>query len=357
MIPSKLKSMAASIAISAALALPAFADQPDNTLKLTIATGPSGIELIVNGGASSGAFLVYQSSTPQGLANQPAVVIQTNTPLTGGMRFSLSTALPPSNHAFYTAVHYTNMACIASGTFTMGSPESEAGRVSSEGPQTQVTISRGFLVGKHEVTQGEYLTVMGTNPSAFAGNLSLPVETVSWNDAVAYCAALTAKERNEGRLPSGFAYRLPTEAEWEHACRTRTTTAFHVGGAMRSGMANFNGLFEYPPCGGETYSCYNPSGVYLSGPTKVENYPPNVWGLHDMHGNVAEWCHDWFADNLPGGSITDPQGPDTGEIRITKGGSWDENGWGCRSASRFSIYPDARNNTIGFRVVLAAVRL
>ena len=355
MIPSKLQCFAVSIAFSAAFALPAGADQPDNTLKLTIAKGPSGIELIVNGVAASGAFLVYQSSTPQGLADHPSVVIQTNTPLTSGMRFSVSTAQRPLQHAFYTAVHYTNMACIPAGTFTMGSPESEPARVPSEGPQTQVTISRGFLVGKHEVTQGKYLNLMGTNPSAFAGDLSLPVETVSWDDAVAYCVALTAKERNEGRLPAGFAYRLPTEAEWEYACRAGTTTAFHFGEAMRSGMANFNGLFEYPPCEGEIYSCYNPSGVYLGAPTKVENFAPNAWGLHDMHGNISEWCHDWFAENLPGGSVTDPLGPETGEIRIIKGGSWDENAWGCRSAFRFSIYPDARSNTIGFRVVIGAV--
>ena len=355
MIPSKLQCFAVSIAFSAAFALPAGADQPDNTLKLTIAKGPSGIELIVNGVAASGAFLVYQSSTPQGLADHPSVVIQTNTPLTSGMRFSVSTAQRPLQHAFYTAVHYTNMACIPAGTFTMGSPESEPARVPSEGPQTQVTISRGFLVGKHEVTQGKYLNLMGTNPSAFAGDLSLPVETVSWDDAVAYCVASVAKERNEGRLPAGFAYRLPTEAEWEYACRAGTTTAFHFGEAMRSGMANFNGLFEYPPCEGEIYSCYNPSGVYLGAPTKVENFAPNAWGLHDMHGNISEWCHDWFAENLPGGSVTDPLGPETGEIRIIKGGSWDENAWGCRSAFRFSIYPDARSNTIGFRVVIGAV--
>lgn len=354
--PIKLRLFTA-LAVLSASTFSTFAAPLDNSLKLVLETRPSGIELIVNGSAASGAFVVYQSSTPQGLADHPAVVIQTNTLLTSGIRFSLSTALIPSNHAFYTAVHYTNMAHIPSGTFTMGSPESEPARLPSEGPQTQVTISRGFLIGKHEVTQGEYLNVMGTNPSAFAGDLSLPVETVSWDAAMAYCAALTAKERDEGLLPAGFAYRLPTEAEWEYACRAGTTTAFHFGDSIRSGMANFNGRYEYPPCGGGSYWCYNPSGVYLSATTKTGNYAPNVWGLHDMHGNLAEWCHDWFADNLPGGSVTDPQGPATGEIRITKGGNWDDNGWGCRSASRFSIYQDARNSSIGFRVVLAAVQL
>ena len=356
MIPSKLKFLAASITISV-LTPSAFADQPDNPIKLTIATGPFGIELIVNGVTSPGAFLVYRSSTPQGLADHPSVVIQTNTLLTNGIRFSVSTALTPSNHAFYTAVHYTNMAHIPAGTFTMGSPESEPERLPSEGPQTQVAISRGFLIGKHEVTQAEYLNLMGTNPSAFRGNLSLPVETVSWDDAVAYCVALTAKERNQGRLPSGFAYRLPTEAEWEYACRAGTTTAFHFGDSMRSGRANFNGLFEYPPCEAARYSCYNPTGTYFGATTKTGSYTPNVWGLHDTHGNISEWCHDWFTDSLPGVNVTDPQGPETGETRIIRGGSWDENAWGCRSALRYSILPRARSNTIGFRVVLASVQL
>lgn len=354
MIPIKLQFFAALIAVSAAFTFPAFADQPDSSLKLTIATGPSGIELIVNGVASSGAFLVYQSSTPQGLADHPSVVIQTNTLLTNGIRFPLSTALIPSNHAFYTAVHYTNMAYIASGTFTMGSPESEPARLPSEGPQTQVTISRGFLIGKHEVTQGEYLNVMGTNPSVFTGDLSLPVETVSWDDAMAYCGALTAKERNEGRLPAGFVYRLPTEAEWEYACRAGTTTAFHFGEAMRSGTANFNGRYEYPPCDGQIDSCYNPTGTYLGRTALIGNYTRNAWGLHDMHGSVWEWCEDWFAENYSGGSVTDPQGPSAGEIRVVRGGSWDDNAFGCRSANRFSIYQDARSSVIGFRVVLTS---
>jgi formylglycine-generating enzyme required for sulfatase activity len=249
----------------------------------------------------------------------------------------------------------SNMVWIPAGTFTMGSPESEPGRLSSEGPQTQVAVSKGFCIGKFEVTQGEFLTVMGTNPSAFTGNPELPVDTVSWNDALAFCAALTARERNEQRLPAGYEYRLPTEAEWEYACRAGTTNAFHYGEAMRSGMANFNGVFEYPPCGEGIYSCENPVGTYLAATTKVGNYAPNAWGLHDMHGNAWEWTHDWFADSLPGGSITDPKGPDTGEVRVVRGGSWDENAWGCRSANRFYIFPDARSASIGFRVVLAAV--
>ena len=212
-------------------------------------------------------------------------------------------------------------------------------------------------MGKYEVSQAEYLNVMGTNPSTYTGNPSLPVETVSWNEASAYCTALTAKERNKGRLPAGYVYRLPTEAEWEYACRVGTSTAFHYGEALRSGMANFNGLNEYPPCDEQTYTCNNPLGTYMSRTTNAGSYGVNAWGLHDMHGNVWEWCQDWFAEELPGGIVTDPQGPDEGDVRMIRGGSWDDNAWGCRSANRFYMYPDGKSNSIGFRVVLAAVQL
>ena len=187
-----------------------------------------------------------------------------------------------------------NMVWIPAGTFIMGSPESETARDGDEGPQTQVTISQGFWMGKYEVTQGEYLAVMWNNPSFFQGNLNLPVEQVSWNDAVAYCAALTARERNARRLPTGYVYRLPTEAEWEYACRAGTTTPFHYGNELRSGMANFDGYHEYPPCGSSTRYCYNPSGIYPRCTTSVGSYAPNAWGLYDMHGNLWEWCQDWF---------------------------------------------------------------
>lgn len=193
-----------------------------------------------------------------------------------------------------------NLVWIPCGTFTMGSPDSEPARYSDEGPQTRVTISRGFWMGKYEVTQGEYLAVMGSNPSYFTtqdwfGNpispdLSRPVEQVSWNDAVAYCAALTTRERSAGRLPAGYVYQLPTEAEWEYACRAGTTTPFYYGNELRSGMANFDGRYEYPPCGGVPLSCYNPNGILLGRTTSVGSYAPNAWGLYDMHGNVWEWC-------------------------------------------------------------------
>ena len=246
-----------------------------------------------------------------------------------------------------------NLVWIPCGTFTMGSPDSEPARDSTEGPQTRVTLSQGIWMAKYEVTQGEYSGLMGSNPSKFTGDATRPVEQVSWSEAAAYCAALTARERAAGRLPSGYAYRLPTEAEWEYACRASTTAPFHYGSALRSGMADFIGHFEYPPCGITPGYCFNAAGAYLQRTTSVGSYAPNAWGLHDLHGNVAEWCQDLWASSLPGGSVTDPQGPPTGSARVIRGGSWNDLAYHCRSASRFDHDPAGGANYIGFRVVLA----
>lgn len=249
------------------------------------------------------------------------------------------------------------LAWIPPGTFTMGSPTNEPARSPEEGPQTQVTISRGFWMGRFEVTQGEYLALTGSNPSVFGGDSNRPVENVSWEDAVACCAALTAAERGAGRLPAGWAYRLPTEAEWEYACRAGTTTQFSSGTELRSGMANFDGRGEYPPCGGSTYQCANPSGVRLGRTTAVGSYAPNPWGLYDMHGNVAEWCQDWWGPSYAGGAATDPQGPASGLWRVTRGDSWCCEAVFCRSAARDALdHPLDGDPTLGFRVVLAPAR-
>lgn len=232
-----------------------------------------------------------------------------------------------------------NMVWIPPGTFSMGSPDSEPTRSSLEGPQVQMTISRGFCMGKYEVTQAEYESVMGLNPSGFFGHPDRPVEQVSWDDAMAYCATLTRLERNGGRLPTGWHYRLPTEAEWEYACRAGTTTAFHYGPALRSGMANFDGRYEFPPCGGEMYWCLNRAGTYPSRTTDVGSYAPNAWGLYDMHGNVWEWCSDWLTVFW---------------TRAIRGGSWFNCGaYRCRSAMRDGWFPGYRGPDVGFRVVLA----
>ena len=201
-----------------------------------------------------------------------------------------------------------------------------------------MTISKGFWMGKYEVTQGQYAAVMGTNPSHFKGDTNLPVENVSWVDATNFCAKLTEQERQAGRLPDGYVYRLPTEAEWEYACRAGTTTRFSFGDDP-----DFTGVGEYAwyveNSGGKTHP--------------VGQKKPNPWGLYDMHGNLWEWCLGWYTFSLPGGSVTDPKGPSSGSDRVFRGGCWLDYAWDCRSAFRSGRYPGSRLIRIGFRPVLA----
>jgi formylglycine-generating enzyme required for sulfatase activity/murein DD-endopeptidase MepM/ murein hydrolase activator NlpD len=239
---------------------------------------------------------------------------------------------------------------IPAGTFVMGSPATEAERFTCEGPQTIVTISYAFKMAKYAVTQVQYKSVVGTNPSYFSGVTNRPVEQVSWNDATNYCFQLTRLEQQAGFLPAGWAYRLPTEAEREYACRAGTATAFHYGPALRSAMANFNGRYEYDATLGTTN---NPNGIFAGTPEVVGSYTPNDWGLCDMHGNVWEWCFDSWSSSLPGGSVTDPSGPPPGPDRMIRGGAWYDNASFCRSAFRLRSAPTYRGNDTGFRVVLA----
>jgi formylglycine-generating enzyme required for sulfatase activity len=187
--------------------------------------------------------------------------------------------VPPVNPAL-------NMVPIAPGTFQMGST---AGN-SDEQPVRQVTLTAPFWMGKYEVTQAQYQAVMGSNPSTFQGAnypnaAQRPVELVSWNNAVGYCHALTASEQAAGRVPPGYQFRLPTEAEWEYCCRAGTTTEWHTGTSLDTSQANFQGVL------GQT--------------AVVGSYAPNAFGLHDMHGNVWEWCLDSYAVYAPG-LVSDP---------------------------------------------------
>jgi formylglycine-generating enzyme required for sulfatase activity len=193
---------------------------------------------------------------------------------------------------------------------------------------------------------------METNPSYYNTNyadLSLPVETVIWNDATNYCAQLTQRETTAGRLPAGWAYRLPTEAEWEYACRAGTITPFYYGNQLLSGMANFDGQYEYYST---TPMTSDSAGIFLNHTTEVGDYEPNGWGLFDMAGNVDEWCQDWYG-SYPTGSATEPTGPSTGSARVLRGGSYFNFGQYCRSAQRFSSLPASSYADVGFRIVLA----
>ena len=256
----------------------------------------------------------------------------------------VDTTVPAQGNRFFRTLVQsppTNMAFIPPGTFTMGSPTNEVDRDVNEGPQTRVQLSRGFWIGKYEVTIAEYLDVTGTNPSEFPGDLSNPVSSVSWPDATNYCWMLTQRELAAGRIPAGSQYRLPTEAEWECAARAGTSTRFHFGDdPLYSDLPKFAWQsFE----GGLTV---HPVGRKL----------PNPWGLYDMAGNVFEWCQDWLGP-LPGGSVTDPQGPPSNAIgwKVMRGGAFDFGGSACRSASRnfFGNHPALKDWNLGFRVVLS----
>ena len=248
-----------------------------------------------------------------------------------------------------------NMVSIPPGTFWMGSnaaPGTPYFPQPWEGPLHQVTISRQFWIGKYEVTQTEYQAVMGGNPSYHQGaswpnSATRPVEMVTWTQAMAYCAALTVQQAALGRLPSGYVYRLPSEAEWEYCCRAGTTTEFHTGPSLTCTQANFN------------YSTHTSTFCTAgNGWTRlVGSYAANAWGLHDMHGNVAEWCLDHWdgSANYPNTAVTDPYVGNTGALRVLRGGSWSNNSYGCRSALRNYGVPSFLDDYVGFRVVLAPV--
>jgi formylglycine-generating enzyme required for sulfatase activity len=262
-----------------------------------------------------------------------------------------------SDTRFYRAVIAvpTNMVWVPAGTFVMGSPVSEAGRGPNNETQHTVTLTKGFFMGAYPVTQGNYLSVMNNNPSYYSTNHgftldpSRPVEQVKWTDATNYCGLFTLQERAAGRIFTNWVYRLPTESEWEYACRAGTATQFYYGTNLLSGMANFDGRYEYLGTG----TVFNVTGVFLNRTVPVGGYQPNARGLYDLAGNVWEWCQDWYT-NYPAGAVIDPQGPPAGTQRVFRGGSLNATGAACRSASRDKTDPSTAVNTIGFRVVLAA---
>jgi len=223
---------------------------------------------------------------------------------------------------------------IPSGTFVMGSPEGETGRRSNE-VQHNVTLTQAFYMQKTEVTQGQWKAIMGANPSHFSScGDDCPVEKVSWEDAQEFIEKLNLHE-------NANKYKLPTEAQWEYAARAGSTTALANGNLVEKSCnldTNLNEMGWY---------CANAE----SKTHPVAQKKPNAWGLFDMHGNVWEWCQDWYESSYPTTSVTDPMGPSTGSSRVLRGGCWADDAQGCRSAYRSSYSSGYRGSHLGLRLM------
>jgi formylglycine-generating enzyme required for sulfatase activity len=303
-----------------------------------------------------GAYPSGFVTDPTGAASSSSRVARSGSFYDGGslLRSARRGDFLPSHHTSnigfrvgfkFTGVHTVTSASnlqmlwVEPGTFTMGSPTNEAGRGTNE-TEHNVTLTKGFYLGKYEVTQAQYEAVMTGNsnslsatPSEWPNNPNRPVEKVSWDDVQIFLTRLNDAEQAAGRLPSGWSYVLPTESEWEYACRAGTTTAYSWGNSIVGSNAN-----------------YNQSGI---GQTReVGQYTANPWGFHDMHGNVYEWTADWYLAAYPTGSVTDPVGPATGSYRVARGGSWYITASDARSAVRLWRVPAIGNNALGFRLSL-----
>ncbi len=232
----------------------------------------------------------------------------------------------------------------------MGSPRSEPERRPGE-DQVEVKLSKGFWMGKFEVTQGEWQRVVGgfPVPQPVGEGADFPVVSVNHAEAEDFCRKLTVLAHTSGALPREWEFRLPTEAQWEYACRAGTTTATSFGDRLSSQQANFQG---------QPYNGAAP-GPSLNHASKVGSYPANAWGLHDLHGNAFEWCRDWYHAKLPGGvdpdlyaaKSTATKSQNGALSRARRGGAWTDDGWPCRSAFRLRFEPERRSDHIGFRIV------
>ena len=245
------------------------------------------------------------------------------------------------------------------GTFVMGSSENEVGREEYE-IMHNVNISKDFYIGKYPVTQKQYQAILGINPSYFQGdffnqtigsngkriiiptNENYPVDNINWNNAKKYCEILNASFKNI--IPYGYCFDLPTEAQWEYACRAGTTTTFNFEKDIVNSECESTNLDEmawyYENSGGQTH--------------EVGQKCPNNWGIYDMLGNIREWCRDWSGNCLED-SVTDPKGPNHGSDRVIRGGSWDDFGRICRSANRGSWPGNWKDKRFGFRLALVSI--
>jgi formylglycine-generating enzyme required for sulfatase activity len=263
-----------------------------------------------------------------------------------GVPVEIAVDLPPSASGFGAASGggvKLELVLIPAGRFRMGSPAKENTRSGRDETQHWVAITRSFYMGKHEVTQEVWEKLMGTNPSYFKGAKN-PVEMVSWDASQEFLKKLNALPHpvplppGEGERVRGR-FRLPTEAEWEWACRAGTRTRFCSGDVDEA-------LVDYAWFGANSGGATHPVGTRK----------PNAWGLFDMHGNVHEWCGDWYDKGYNAqGAWRNPTGPATGSDRVSRGGYWDDAPWGCRSSYRLKVGPADRYRLIGFRVVAVPV--
>lgn len=284
-----------------------------------------------HGAAAMVALSMTMASCPGVFAGEASGVIP-NPPSGSTQDTELHNAAEPSNQVIPGLG--LELIWVKPGTFTMGSPPEEPLRHKAEGPQTRVTLTRGFWLGKTEITQAQYEAVTGRNPSTFKNvGKDAPVERVSWNSAMEFCEKLTARERSEDRLTPGYAFTLPTEAQWEYAYRAGTTSDF--------------------PGNSDAMAWHRENSDGTTHPVGLKE--PNTWGFHDMGGNVLEWCLDWYGD-YPGGSIRDPMGPHRGYYRTARGGSWRAEPRLTRCAARSGGSAAREDYTLGFRIALSPIR-
>jgi formylglycine-generating enzyme required for sulfatase activity len=265
---------------------------------------------------------------PKGLRMMRVFSVALVAILTGGFATPAQQKDPPKDFTNSIGMKFV---WLAPGSFLMGSPMEEEERRENE-VMHKVTLTRGFYMGVYTVTQKQWQVVMGNNPSRFRSQENLPVENVSWDDCQEFVKKLREKDKK--------LYRLPTEAEWEYACRAGTKSPFYFGQAISTDQANYYGAVVYGN---------GKKGVDRRKTTPAGSFNANAFGLFDMHGNVFQWCQDWYGD-YPQKNLVDPQGPERGECRVLRGGSWTRDPESCRSAFRAYSEPDYRDNDCGLRV-------
>jgi len=304
-------------------------------IKLQVKPSTTSLSITLSDAPKSGLIVVWQSKS--GLANDTLWTAVHAYPVTKGERAVLPIHPKHTERAFFklswqNIILSDRLVWIPPGAFRMGSPDNEEGRFNDEGPVHDSSVPHGFWMAQYEVTQQDYREFMDDNPSSTGYSPLLPVNRVTWYEAVEFCERLTVDARNKDKLPAGYVYRLPTEAEWEYTCRAGTTRAYSYGDSA-------DPLSEYGWWAGN-------SG---NQPEPVGKLKPNPWGLYDMHGNLFEWCVDAYVA-YPGGSAFST----TGKMKVLRGGAYYCPSNILRSACRAEAQkPDYRWILAGFRVVLA----